>query len=63
MPTEAKAPDPIMDSNLRPEICELKPEQGGAARDLVLRILNEEYRLALTLEELPDLVDVVLDRA
>ena len=37
---------------------ELQPEDSLAARELVLRILNHEYRMALTLEELPDLVDV-----
>ncbi len=37
---------------------ELGPEDGVAARDLVLRILNQEYRMALTLDELPDLVDI-----
>ena len=32
--------------------------EGPDARDLVLHILNHEYGLALTLEELPDLVDI-----
>lgn len=37
---------------------ELGPEDGIAARELILRILNQEYRMALTLAELPDLVDI-----
>lgn len=37
---------------------EAGPEHNLAIRDLILRILNQEYAMALTLEELPDLVDV-----
>jgi GNAT superfamily N-acetyltransferase len=37
---------------------ELGLGEGIAARDLILRILNQEYRMALTLAELPDLVDI-----
>ena len=37
---------------------ELRPDESNAARDLILRILNREYRMALSLAELPDLVDV-----
>lgn len=40
------------------ELHPLRPEESAVARDLVLRILNEEYRMALTLDELPDLVDI-----
>ena len=42
----------------RTQVHELKPEQNRDARDLVLRILNDEYWLQLTLEELPDLIDI-----
>lgn len=37
---------------------ELGQRHNLAARDLILRILNQEYRMALTLAELPDLVDI-----
>jgi N-acetylglutamate synthase-like GNAT family acetyltransferase len=37
---------------------EARPADDLAIRALILRILNEEYAMALTLEELPDLVDV-----
>jgi N-acetylglutamate synthase-like GNAT family acetyltransferase len=37
---------------------EAGPEHNLAIRALILRILNEEYAMALTLAELPDLVDV-----
>jgi GNAT superfamily N-acetyltransferase len=37
---------------------ELEPRDNDAARDMVLAILNGEYGMALTLEELPDLVDI-----
>jgi len=40
------------------ETRELEPEQSEAARALVMGILNEEYGLGLTLEELPDLIDI-----
>lgn len=36
----------------------LRPGESAPARDLVLRILNEEYRMGLTLDELPDLADI-----
>lgn len=40
------------------DIHELDPTESLGARELVLGILNEEYRLELTLDELPDLVDI-----
>lgn len=40
------------------DLHELGPEDSVAARDLILRILNREYRMALTLDELPDLIDI-----
>jgi GNAT superfamily N-acetyltransferase len=40
------------------KICAIGPEESGNARDLVMGILNEEYGLELTLEELPDLIDI-----
>jgi GNAT superfamily N-acetyltransferase len=43
---------------MRMDIRELEPGQSIDARDLVLDILNEEYALQLTLEELPDLIDI-----
>ena len=39
------------------ELLDLRPDQAGAVRALVLGILNGEYGMALTLDELPDLVD------
>lgn len=39
-------------------VAEIAPADSVAARELVLDILNREYAMALTLEELPDLVDV-----
>ena len=39
-------------------MAEIAPADSVAARELVLDILNREYAMALTLEELPDLVDV-----
>jgi GNAT superfamily N-acetyltransferase len=47
-----------MNNNAGMEIRELEPEQNEAARDLVMGILNEEYGLDLTLDELPDLIDI-----
>lgn len=44
--------------HLRMNIHELEPAESPGARDLVLGILNEEYRLELTLDELPDLIDI-----
>lgn len=40
------------------DIRELEHGQSGGARDLVLDILNGEFLMRLTLEELPDLIDV-----
>ncbi len=37
---------------------ELRPADNLATRDLVLDILNLEYRMQLGLDELPDLVDI-----
>jgi GNAT superfamily N-acetyltransferase len=39
-------------------LCEAGPEHNLAVRSLVMKILNEEYAMALRLAELPDLVDV-----
>jgi GNAT superfamily N-acetyltransferase len=52
-------PDPVAAVTALPSI-EMREVQRGdsiAVRDLVLRILNEEYAMALALDELPDLVD------
>lgn len=43
---------------MTPLIRELERDDNDAVRALVLRILNQEYAMALTLDELPDLVDV-----
>jgi GNAT superfamily N-acetyltransferase len=40
------------------DLHELRPAESVAARELILRILNHEYAMALTLDELPDLVDI-----
>ena len=40
------------------ELRQATPDDNDAIRDLTLTILNEEYAMALTLAELPDLVDV-----
>ncbi len=47
-----------MDNHARTEVRELEPEQSHAARDLVLGILNHEFWMAFTLDELPDLIDI-----
>jgi GNAT superfamily N-acetyltransferase len=47
-----------MNYNAGMEIRELEPGQSETARDLVMGILNVEYGLGLTLEELPDLIDI-----
>ncbi len=47
-----------MSDDARMDVRELQPEQSIGARDLILGILNEEFRLELTLEELPDLIDI-----
>lgn len=39
-------------------LCEAGREHNLAVRSLVMKILNEEYMMALSLAELPDLVDV-----
>ena len=39
-------------------VTRVTPADNAGVRDLVLGILNHEYAMALTLEELPDLVDV-----
>lgn len=39
-------------------LCEAEREHNLAIRSLVMKILNEEYAMALRLSELPDLVDV-----
>jgi len=40
------------------ELRSLRRDESMAVRELILDILNSEYGMALTLEELPDLVDV-----
>jgi N-acetylglutamate synthase-like GNAT family acetyltransferase len=40
------------------ELRPARPADNGAIRELILTILNDEYAMALTLAELPDLVDV-----
>lgn len=39
-------------------LCQARPEHNLAIRTLIMNILNEEYTMALRLEELPDLIDV-----
>lgn len=40
------------------ELRVLDPAESTAVRDLILHVLNHEYGMALTLDELPDLADV-----
>ena len=40
------------------EFRQLRPEDNDASRALILDILNREYAMALSLQELPDLIDI-----